>query len=147
MWKNPVCLLCLKTFESSVFPSPEVTSQTSLLGKFVLLSERHLNLPTSAVLRLKRLASRGSACIQFCSNCEYVVTASCREYQDLCAAQLKLDWRLKELGNVIEGSATNMSSKMSSLLHKKLAVQLGLDGGSKRINAIRRQISRRCKFL
>lgn len=148
MWVDPVCLICLKVIRNSGdSPTVCLTERESLFKKFVALSERLLSLPESVLsvfhLVVFRDVTNRNACL--CPDCEDVIRDACQLYQDLCAVQLKLGWRLKQLEESLE-SSNQLSSKLSSILEKRVAEQLDLpSGGPEQIRAIRRRLSRNCK--
>lgn len=146
-WEVPVCIICLKAINlSGKPPADHFTKQESLLNKFVLLSERLLNLPESAISNFRSLSvvSGTTKMHLICPACETVVGGVCQQYVDLCEVQLKFGWRMKQLQELID-SHNQLSSKLRSVLRSRVASQLELSGGPEQVRDIHRQISTYCK--
>lgn len=148
MWDGAVCLICLKVIKESssrsITAGVSKSNQYSLFRNFVVVSERLLNLPESVISSLHCAeASRTLADHVFCPDCETLVTVTHQLYKDLCAVQLKLGWRMKQLQGLLENQ-NQLSAKLSFILQKRVGKQLDLPGGSNQVGDVRRQISKHC---
>lgn len=152
MWTKPVCLICLKSFNGTAQAEvDDLSKELKLLRKFAIFAERYLNVPNATGNFLKNLASRAYTTSKFCPDCDIVVKDTCKLYLDLCSVKGKLDWRLQHLCKLLEGPNDTVSTKLSSLLHGRLATQLNLPGAdgdknwTEEIRKIRKSISEHCK--
>ncbi|CAL8128957.1 unnamed protein product [Orchesella dallaii] len=84
----------------------------------------------------------------FCESCEGVISTICCLYSELLAAQLRLSWKLGELGELLEGAKNEVSDKLWNVLARSLAAQLTIDADKKveisHVNELRNELMVKC---
>lgn len=141
MWANRVCLFCFKTFNGSEEESFEKEGIGSL-HRFVQFLKNYLRPLDDTIAILAKVASSTLTGRQICRYCGYLVSSMCQLHQELNSVQLKLDWRLKQLNEVLR-TPNRASSKLKSVLEKNLATQLESD--PQQVHDIRHYILKHCK--
>ncbi|CAL8128969.1 unnamed protein product [Orchesella dallaii] len=135
------CLFCLKQVDNNERSnydcfnehtakrvSPDTTGSL-LYSKFIKFVREYLKLEGDDNPLFSNNCSVSVGLSQFCVCCEYVISTICRLYSHLLEAQLRLSWKLGELGELLEGSEQRVSFKLWNVLIKLVGSQLSFKGG------------------
>ncbi|CAL8149221.1 unnamed protein product [Orchesella dallaii] len=155
---RPVCFVCLGEARHNplLSPSPLIhlqqKSSTStgfdqfqLYIKFLQFAGNHLKIPPIALEPLLLITDTDNGGKMFCEICETLVAQICNSYLELLQAQLRLSFKLGELGRLLQ-TCTNNSQKLERIT--RLTANLGIsDHDSHCLQQVHQLLSYKCKEL
>ncbi|CAL8068566.1 unnamed protein product [Orchesella dallaii] len=139
---TPICFLCLKTIKRDSFQLQQLVgeSETYLFSPvFSKLAQEYLGLEEEVAVGLSEVFKNVS---NFCEKCEFVIGSLCEMYLEHLGIQLRLRWKLSELGKLLESSKIGVSEKLESVIIHSLASQV--DSSVMNVNRLRSLLLEKC---
>lgn len=130
----------LTTLTQEVVRMPK-KKKLSLYRRFLTILSRHAQVKTK---KFKSAAIRNELANPFCSTCQRIAAHMCKVYDQIQVAKLGLQWRLRQISDLIRISKANVSGKLHVTLQKSLSTQLRVVS-ARSVDVLRKQISLRCK--